>query len=161
MKLNPEVFKVDCETQCRMIESFLREKMTDLHRDGIVVAISGGLDSSAVVAFAREKAAAAARSQGNRSHNIAAASIAVVAADTHHPAVALLCVGLAGASLGFLPFNLPSASLLLGDSGALVFGFLLAALSILVHVAMWKWAVMKRLKERAKNAPPPAKKPAP
>jgi hypothetical protein len=33
---------------------------------------------------------------------------------------------------------------------------LLAALSILVHVALWKWAVMKRLKERAKNAPRPA-----
>ncbi len=60
----------------------------------------------------------------------AAAAIAAVAADTHHPAVALLCVGLAGAGLGFLPFNLPSASLMLGDSGALTFGFVLASLSI-------------------------------
>jgi UDP-GlcNAc:undecaprenyl-phosphate GlcNAc-1-phosphate transferase len=60
----------------------------------------------------------------------AAAGIAAVAADTHHPAVALLCVGLAGAGLGFLPFNLPSASLILGDAGALVFGFVLATLSI-------------------------------
>ncbi len=60
----------------------------------------------------------------------AAAAIAAVAADTHHPAVALLFVGLAGAGLGFLPFNLPSASLILGDSGALVFGFVLASLSI-------------------------------
>jgi UDP-GlcNAc:undecaprenyl-phosphate GlcNAc-1-phosphate transferase len=60
----------------------------------------------------------------------AAASIAAVAANTEHPAVALLCVGLAGAGLGFLPFNLPSASLILGDAGALVFGFVLATLSI-------------------------------
>lgn len=60
----------------------------------------------------------------------AAAAIAAVAVDTHHPAVALLCVGLAGAGLGFLPFNLPSASLILGDAGALVFGFVLATLSI-------------------------------
>ncbi len=60
----------------------------------------------------------------------AAAAIAAVAADSHHPAVALLCVGLAGAGLGFLPFNLPSASLILGDSGALTFGFVLASLSV-------------------------------
>lgn len=49
MKLNREVFLIDCEAQCRRIESFLREKLTELHRDGIVVAISGGLDSSTVV----------------------------------------------------------------------------------------------------------------
>jgi UDP-GlcNAc:undecaprenyl-phosphate GlcNAc-1-phosphate transferase len=60
----------------------------------------------------------------------AAAAMAAVAANTHHPAVALLFVGLAGAGLGFLPFNLPPASLYLGDGGALVFGFLLATLSI-------------------------------
>jgi UDP-GlcNAc:undecaprenyl-phosphate GlcNAc-1-phosphate transferase len=60
----------------------------------------------------------------------AAAAIAAVAANTSHPAVALICVALAGAGLGFLPFNLPSASLMLGDNGALTFGFVLAALSI-------------------------------
>jgi UDP-GlcNAc:undecaprenyl-phosphate GlcNAc-1-phosphate transferase len=59
-----------------------------------------------------------------------AAALAAVAADTEHPAVALLFVGLAGAGLGFLPLNLPSASIILGDNGALVFGFLLATLSI-------------------------------
>jgi UDP-GlcNAc:undecaprenyl-phosphate GlcNAc-1-phosphate transferase len=61
---------------------------------------------------------------------LAAAGIAAVAADTGHPAVAILFVGLAGAGLGFLPFNLPSANLILGDSGALLLGFLLATLSI-------------------------------
>jgi UDP-GlcNAc:undecaprenyl-phosphate GlcNAc-1-phosphate transferase len=60
----------------------------------------------------------------------AAAALAAVAAHTHHPAVGLLFVGLAGAGLGFLPFNLPPASLYLGDGGALVFGFLLSTLSI-------------------------------
>jgi UDP-GlcNAc:undecaprenyl-phosphate GlcNAc-1-phosphate transferase len=60
----------------------------------------------------------------------AAAALAAVAANTNHPAVALLFVGLAGAGLGFLPFNLPPASLILGDAGALVFGFLLSTLAI-------------------------------
>jgi UDP-GlcNAc:undecaprenyl-phosphate GlcNAc-1-phosphate transferase len=44
--------------------------------------------------------------------------------------VALLFVGLAGAGLGFLPFNLPPAALFLGDAGALLLGFLLSTLSI-------------------------------
>jgi len=61
---------------------------------------------------------------------ISAVAIAAVAADTHHPAIALLCIGLAGAGLGFLLFNLPPAKLMLGDAGALVFGFILASLSI-------------------------------
>jgi UDP-N-acetylmuramyl pentapeptide phosphotransferase/UDP-N-acetylglucosamine-1-phosphate transferase len=43
-----------------------------------------------------------------------------------HPAVALQ--GLAGAGLGFLPFNLLGP--LIGDGGALMFGFILATLSI-------------------------------
>lgn len=60
----------------------------------------------------------------------AAAALAAVAANTQHTAVALLFVGLAGAGLGFLPFNLPPASLILGDNGSLVFGFVLSTLSI-------------------------------
>jgi UDP-GlcNAc:undecaprenyl-phosphate/decaprenyl-phosphate GlcNAc-1-phosphate transferase len=60
----------------------------------------------------------------------AAAALAAVSANTEHTAVALLFVGLAGAGLGFLPFNLPPASLFLGDGGALTFGFLLSTLAI-------------------------------
>lgn len=60
----------------------------------------------------------------------AAAALAAVAANTEHTAVALLFVGLAGAGLGFLPFNLPPASMILGDNGSLVFGFVLSTLSI-------------------------------
>lgn len=61
---------------------------------------------------------------------LAALSLAGVAVNTHHTAVALLLVALAGASLGFLPFNLPPASLYLGDAGALTAGFLLSTLAI-------------------------------
>ena len=44
--------------------------------------------------------------------------------------MALLLVALAGAGLGFLPFNLPPASAYVGDSGAYVMGFVLGTLSI-------------------------------
>lgn len=60
----------------------------------------------------------------------AALALAHVAAHTHHPTVALLLVTLAGASLGFLLLNLPPASAYLGDSGALLLGFVLASLAI-------------------------------
>ena len=53
-----------------------------------------------------------------------------VAAHSDHPTVALLLVALAGAGLGFLPFNLPPASTYIGDSGAYVLGFVLGTLSI-------------------------------
>ena len=58
------------------------------------------------------------------------ATLAQVAASAGHPTVALLLVAAAGAGLGLLPFNLPPASVFLGDSGALLFGFILGALSI-------------------------------
>ncbi len=60
----------------------------------------------------------------------AAAALAQIAASAGHPTVALLLVAAAGAGLGLLPFNLPPASVFLGDSGALLFGFILGALSI-------------------------------
>lgn len=61
---------------------------------------------------------------------LAAGALAVIAADLDHGLVAVLFAALAGSVVGFLPFNLPPASKLLGDSGALLMGFLLAALSI-------------------------------
>jgi UDP-GlcNAc:undecaprenyl-phosphate/decaprenyl-phosphate GlcNAc-1-phosphate transferase len=44
--------------------------------------------------------------------------------------VALIAVTLAGATLGFLPFNFPPARVYLGDAGSLVLGFFLATLAI-------------------------------
>jgi UDP-GlcNAc:undecaprenyl-phosphate GlcNAc-1-phosphate transferase len=61
---------------------------------------------------------------------IAALPLAFIAHDVDRPLVAVEFVALAGACAGFLPLNLPTASRLLGDSGALLVGFLLAALAI-------------------------------
>lgn len=60
----------------------------------------------------------------------AAITMATVAGHSHHPTIALLLVGLAGAGLGFLPWNMPPASAYVGDSGAYVLGFIIGALSI-------------------------------
>ena len=60
----------------------------------------------------------------------AAVSLAYIASSTEHPTVAILLVAMAGAGLGFIPFNLPPATSYLGDSGALLLGFLLGSLSI-------------------------------
>lgn len=61
---------------------------------------------------------------------IAAATLGLIAADLDHGLVAVLFAALAGSVTGFLPFNFPAASKHLGDSGALLLGVLLAALSI-------------------------------
>lgn len=61
---------------------------------------------------------------------LAAVTLAAIGAHAHHPTVALLLVAIAGAGLGFLPWNLPPASLYIGDSGALLLGFLLGSLAI-------------------------------
>jgi len=61
---------------------------------------------------------------------LAAVTLANVGANADHPTVALLLVALTGAGLGMLAFNLPPASVYLGDSGAYLLGFVLGALSI-------------------------------
>ena len=61
---------------------------------------------------------------------IVALPLASIAADVDNPLVAAQLVAVAGACAGFLPLNLPVASRLLGDSGALLLGFLLAALAV-------------------------------
>ena len=47
----------------------------------------------------------------------------------NEPLVSLLTLALAGAVLGFLRYNFNPASIFLGDSGALLIGFSLAAFS--------------------------------
>ncbi len=51
INLIPNVFTLDAAAECSRIEAFLQEKMAELHREGIVVTISGGLDSSTVAAL--------------------------------------------------------------------------------------------------------------
>jgi NAD+ synthase len=50
IRLTPDVLKIDAEKVSRQIESFIREKMKELQRDGIILGLSGGLDS-VVVAY--------------------------------------------------------------------------------------------------------------
>ncbi|MFZ5392349.1 MAG: glycosyltransferase family 4 protein [Patescibacteria group bacterium] len=45
--------------------------------------------------------------------------------------IAVISVIMVAALLGFLPYNLPSASIFLGDAGSMMLGYLLAVLSIL------------------------------
>jgi UDP-GlcNAc:undecaprenyl-phosphate GlcNAc-1-phosphate transferase len=61
---------------------------------------------------------------------LVSATMAFVAWDLGHDLIALLFGALAGASLGFVPFNLPQARRFLGDSGAYFLGFTIGALSI-------------------------------
>jgi UDP-GlcNAc:undecaprenyl-phosphate GlcNAc-1-phosphate transferase len=59
-----------------------------------------------------------------------AATMSYIAWDLGHDLIAMLFAALAGASLGFLPFNLTRASRFLGDSGAYLLGFTIAGLSV-------------------------------
>ncbi|MEI6308950.1 MAG: NAD(+) synthase [bacterium] len=52
MLLSPAVFAIDPSSVCQKIEQFLQETVQSLARSGIVVAISGGLDSSTVLSLA-------------------------------------------------------------------------------------------------------------
>ncbi len=55
-------------------------------------------------------------------------AISVLHAD---PVVALVVIALAGASLGFLPFNFNPAKIFLGDAGSLFIGYVFATVSII------------------------------
>lgn len=57
--------------------------------------------------------------------------LAVAAQDQAKAAATLLLAALAGAALGFLRHNFPPSRIIMGDSGAYFFGFVLAASSIL------------------------------
>ncbi len=56
--------------------------------------------------------------------------VLVVSLLAHNHWIAFLCVLLAGAITGFLPFNFSPATIFLGDSGSLLVGFLLSALAL-------------------------------
>ena len=58
------------------------------------------------------------------------AMLAIIATATGHPHVALVAMILAGALTGFLVYNLPPASIYLGDSGSMVIGLVVGMLGI-------------------------------
>ena len=60
----------------------------------------------------------------------AAVMMGMIAASEGHPHVALIAAVLAASLLGFLPYNLPPASVFLGDSGSMVVGLSLGLLGI-------------------------------
>jgi UDP-GlcNAc:undecaprenyl-phosphate GlcNAc-1-phosphate transferase len=57
-------------------------------------------------------------------------TLAVASFILGHPVIAFLFTAIAGASLGFLPYNFPPATIYMGDSGSLFLGFTMAALAI-------------------------------
>lgn len=59
-----------------------------------------------------------------------AAMIGLIALNMDNPHVAVIALVLAGALAGFLPYNLPQASIFLGDSGSMVIGFMVGILGI-------------------------------
>jgi UDP-GlcNAc:undecaprenyl-phosphate GlcNAc-1-phosphate transferase len=62
---------------------------------------------------------------------VAATSLAMINLRSGEFTVALVAASLAGGCIGFLPFNFPRARIFLGDTGAMLIGFLLAALSVM------------------------------
>jgi len=62
---------------------------------------------------------------------IAAFALALINLASGSFTVAAAAAALCGACIGFLPFNWPHARLFLGDTGSMLIGFLLAALSVM------------------------------
>jgi UDP-GlcNAc:undecaprenyl-phosphate GlcNAc-1-phosphate transferase len=61
---------------------------------------------------------------------IAAGMFVLVCLDTFQPEEAAALAAVAGAAAGFVPYNFKPARIYMGDSGALVLGFLLGTLSV-------------------------------
>ncbi|WP_312702027.1 MraY family glycosyltransferase [Sedimentibacter sp.] len=63
--------------------------------------------------------------------SIAATTLLFTAAKLGHDFIVMQCAIIAGASLGFLPFNFNPAKIFMGDTGALLLGYMLAVTSVL------------------------------
>jgi UDP-GlcNAc:undecaprenyl-phosphate GlcNAc-1-phosphate transferase len=61
---------------------------------------------------------------------IAAITFAILSGSLDHPEAAAVSAIVAGAALGFLRYNFHPATIIMGDSGSLMLGFLLATLAI-------------------------------
>ena len=64
---------------------------------------------------------------------VASLALAVLAVQLRCPAIAIVCLALAGGCMGFLPTNWPPAHQYLGDAGSLSLGFTLAGLALLLN----------------------------
>ena len=62
---------------------------------------------------------------------ISCASIFVISVVHGDPVVALIVASLAGAALGFLPYNFNPAKIILGDAGSLFIGYVFATISMI------------------------------
>ncbi len=60
MERTKERLKLDPMQTCQQIEEFLRQKLTDIHKEGILIGLSGGLDS-AIAAYLATRAIGATR----------------------------------------------------------------------------------------------------
>ncbi len=80
---------------------------------------------------------------------VAAWCISLAAMTQGHYLVASIAFVIAGAILGFLPYNVPRATAFLGDTGSHLLGYLLAVLAILPHFYSREnprsWAVLSPL----------------
>lgn len=65
---------------------------------------------------------------------VGALGVVAVAVTTGQPRVAVAAGAVAGACLGFLPYNFRPATVFLGDSGTLFLGFILASLPLLLDL---------------------------
>jgi len=62
---------------------------------------------------------------------ISATVILIIALMVSYPNVAIIMAALVGACIGFLPYNFNPAKIFMGDTGALLLGYLLATVSII------------------------------
>jgi UDP-GlcNAc:undecaprenyl-phosphate GlcNAc-1-phosphate transferase len=70
---------------------------------------------------------------------VAATAMFVIAVLYDQPLTALLAIGLAGCTLGFLRSNFNPATIYMGDAGSLYLGFLLAYLGLKLRVDQAQW----------------------
>ena len=61
---------------------------------------------------------------------ISSMTLLVIALTVAEPSIAILTAALAGACIGFLPYNLNPAKIFMGDTGSTFLGFILATVSI-------------------------------
>lgn len=67
---------------------------------------------------------------------VAAVAYAVIAMSFGKPELAIFCVALAGASLGFLKYNAYPAKVFMGDTGSLALGGALAAVAVMTKTEL-------------------------